>query len=60
MGDFSGIGAVWLQGVSEAFKVVLGEGWHRKTRKNGCAGFAGKEGGCNLALWKTQKTKIDS
>jgi ribosomal protein L15 len=44
MGDFSGIGAVWLQGVSEAFKVVLGEGWHRKTGKNGGAGNAGKEG----------------
>ena len=44
MGDFSGIGAVWLQGVSEAFKVVLGEGWHMETGKNGGAGNAGKEG----------------
>jgi hypothetical protein len=40
----SSIGAVWLQGVSEAFKVVLGEWWHRKTGKNGGAGNAGKEG----------------
>ena len=56
----SGKGAVGLQGVAEGFKVVLGKGWHRKTGKNGVAGNAGKEGGCNLAPWKTQKTKIGS
>ena len=52
MGDFSGIRAVWLQSVSEAFKVVLGEGWHKKMGKNGGAGNAGFEGGCNLVAGK--------
>ena len=38
----SGIRAVGLQGVAEGFKVVLGEGWHRK---NGGAANAAKEAG---------------
>jgi hypothetical protein len=57
MGDGSGIGAVGLQGVSEAFKVVLGEGWHRKTGKNGGAGNAGKEGGCKTVPWRNRVRK---
>jgi hypothetical protein len=48
----SGEGAVGLQGVSEGFKVLLGEGWHRKTGKNGVAGNAGKEGVCNPVAGK--------
>jgi hypothetical protein len=56
----SGEGAVGLQGVSKGFKVVLGEGWHRKTGKNGGAANAAKEGGCNLTALRGQIGKMVS
>jgi len=56
----AGKGAVGLQVVSEAFKVLLGEWWHRKTGKNGGAANAAKEGGCNLTALRGQIGKMVS